>query len=135
MSAQLKLLSKDQIIAVSDVIFETVEVSEWGGSVRVRGLTGTERDAFEDSVLQGKGKNRDINLTNFRAKLVARSMVDEEGNRLFSDQEAGLLGKKSAAALQRVFDVAKRLSGMSDEDVEELTKNSESDQSDGSTSV
>jgi hypothetical protein len=34
-----------------------------------------------------------------------------------------LLGEKSAAALQRVFEVGQRLSGLSDDDVEELAKN------------
>jgi hypothetical protein len=34
-----------------------------------------------------------------------------------------LLGEKSAAALQRVFEVGQRLSGLSDGDVEELAGN------------
>lgn len=75
-------------------------------------------------------KNVVDNMKNLRAKLVALTIVDEEGNRIFSQQDVNLLGKKSALALNRVFEVAQRLNGLKPEDVEELTKNSESDQSD-----
>ena len=51
------------------------------------------------------------------------SMVDAQGQRLFSEADVAALGKKSAAALGRVYDAAARLAGLSAEDVEELTKN------------
>jgi hypothetical protein len=44
------------------------------------------------------------------------------------------LGRKSAAPIERIFDVARKLSGMSDEDIEKLTENFGSDPSDGGTS-
>ncbi len=76
-----------------------------------------------------------MNLQNIRAKLVALTVVDEQGNRIFKDEDVKWLGNKSAAALDRIFEVAQRLSGLRDEDVEELAKNSESDLSDDSTSA
>lgn len=118
-------LSRDAILAVDDVQFEDVEVPEWGGQVRVKSLTGKERDALESSMIVGKGKNANVNLNNLRAKLVARSVVDEDGKRIFTDDDIAALGAKSAAALTRVYEVAQRLSGITQEDVDELTKNSE----------
>jgi hypothetical protein len=44
------------------------------------------------------------------------------------------LGAKSAAVLNRVWEKARDMAGMSDEDVEELEKNLLSDPSDGSAS-
>lgn len=129
-----RLLTRDTILAAQDIQTEEVEVPEWGGSVLVRGMTGAERDAFEESVLTGKGRKRDVNLKNFRARLIVKSVVNRKGERVFTHADIDALGQKSAAALARVFDVATRLSGMSDEDVEELTKNSEDGQSDSSTS-
>lgn len=41
--------------------------------------------------------------------------------RLFSDQDMIALGELSASALQRIFDVAQALSGITNKDVEELT--------------
>ena len=131
----MSLLTRDAILAAPDMLTEEVPVPEWGGTVLVRGLTGTERDAFEEEMITGKGKNRDVNLANFRARLIVKSVVDKSGKRLFTQADMVALGGKSAAAIQRVFQVAMRLSGMSEEDVEELTKNSEPGQSDSSISA
>lgn len=115
-------LSKDQILAADDLRVEEVDVPEWGGTVRVRSLTGTERDAYEASIVQIQGNSRRLRMENARAKLVALCLVDEDGGRLFSDQEIGTLGSKSGKVLDRLFDVASKLSGLSNDDVEELTE-------------
>jgi len=130
--AKVKILTRDAILQAEDLPRELVEVPEWGGCVYVRTLTGTERDAFEASVVEQRGKSTKMNLRNIRAKLVALTVVDEEGNRIFSDADVGQLGKKSAVVLDRLFEVAQRLSGLKDEDVEELAKNSEDDLSEDS---
>ena len=127
-------LTRDAILQADDLLWEDVEVPEWGGTVRVRGLTGAERDAFEAEMVERKGKKLRMDMQNFRARLVVRSVVDEDGKRLFTDRDAASLGDKSAAALQRVFDVAQRLSGLSEQDVAELVGNFDEGQSDDSTS-
>ena len=106
-----------------DLAHENVDVPEWGGTVRVRTLTGFERDAFEQSVITRRGKQVDMNLENLRAKLAALTIVDEDGERLFSEADVQALAQKSAAALSRVFTVAQRLNGLTNEDVEELAEN------------
>lgn len=122
-------LTREQILGAEDLETEVVDVPEWGGQVLVRGMTGTERDAFEASIVEMRGKQSRVDMRNIRAKLVAKSIVDEEGKLLFSDADVRALGQKSASALDRVFTAAQRVSGISDTDVEELAKNSESDQS------
>lgn len=128
------MLTRDQILNAQDIQTEEVSVPEWGGTVLVRALDGEERDALEASMIQGKGKNAQVNLKNLRAKLAARSMVDEKGKRLFEDGDIPALAKKSAAALNRVYEAAQRLSGITPEDVDELTKNSKPAQSEDSGS-
>ena len=120
----MRLLSKTAILAAQDLQTEDVEVPEWGGAVRVRSFTGRERDAFEASMVRGDGRDRKVDLTNMRARLVGLTVIDETGQRLFTDEEADLLGAKSGAALDRVFAIAQKLNGLSGSDVEELTKNS-----------
>jgi hypothetical protein len=115
-------LTRDQILQAQDIQTEEVEIPEWGGSVFVRGMTGTERDAFENSIVETRGKSTRVNMRNIRAKLVAQSACDESGKPLFTPRDIDALGEKSAAALQRVFDVASRLSGISGKDVEELAE-------------
>lgn len=102
------MLSKDLILSAQDLPAEVVPVPEWGGEVRIRTMTGTERDAFEQSLsLDGQRK-----LDNLRARLLAKVIVDDNGARLFSDEDAAALGGKSSAALNRCFDVAQRLNGL-----------------------
>jgi hypothetical protein len=119
-----KPLTKAQILAASDLKTEIVEVPEWGGSVTVRTMTAAERDTFEAGLVKGDGKARKTDFTNFRAKLVALTAVDPSGTRLFTDAEADQLGQKGAAPMQRLFEVAQRLNGLSQADVDDLTKNS-----------
>ena len=120
------VLDREAILGADDLATESLDVPEWGGVVQVRELTSEERDAYEASCLEGSGSNQRVRLDNIRAKLVVRSLVDEDGNRVFTDADAGALGKKSAAAMDRIFAVAQRLSKITAEDVEELAKNSES---------
>jgi len=125
-------LSKEQINKADD--FKTIEVPvpEWGGSVLVRTISGTERDAFEQTIFDGKSQS--ARLTNIRARLAALTMVDEKGKRLYEDKEIATLGRKSAKPLDRIYDAAAKLNGLSKDDVEDLAKNSETGPSDDSTS-
>lgn len=126
-----KLFVKPDLNTPDDLLIEELFVPEWKGWVRVRGLTGLERDSFEASCVEvrgeGKHQTRKTVFTNIRAKLVVRCLVDEKGARLYADKDADALGKKSAAALDRIFSVAQRLSGIGEEEVKELAGNSEAD--------
>lgn len=113
-------LTREAVLAADDLPTTDVDVPEWGGSLRVRGLTGAERDQFEEWVLRGRTR---VSLANVRARLVAMACVDEQGERLFQDADVEELGAKSGRALDRVFDVISRLSGLMPADVEALAKN------------
>lgn len=116
-------LTKLQIIEAQDIQKELVKVPEWGGDVYVKMMTGKERDTFESSLFETKGDDRKQNLVNMRARLAAMTIVDDNGTRLFSDDDVNALGKKSARALDRIFKVAQKLNGIGADAVEELTKN------------
>jgi len=117
------ILSRDEILNVPTAQAVLVEVPEWGGSVYVRGLTGRERDQFELSMIETRGKSRKANLANMRARLVALCAVDaeENGKHLFTMSDVDRLGDLGADALQRVYAVAQTKSGLSMADVDELT--------------
>lgn len=116
-------LTKEAILGINDLQLQEVEVPEWGGSVYVRGLSGAERDAFEASVVEQRGKIAKVNMVNLRAKLLVLTICDEKGEQLFTHADIEALGQKSAVALQRLFDIASSLSGLSAEDAEDLAKN------------
>lgn len=134
----MAVLTAKAILEADDLPRKLVPVTEWGGEVYVRTLSGTERDAFEASLVKvvGKGKNRttERDATNFTAKLAALCICDEQGKRLFTNSQIVELGKKSSAALSRVVAVAMELNGVTDEAVESAEGNSESAPSDSSIS-
>lgn len=119
---------KDQILTADDLTTVDVKVPEWpdksnGGKplvVRLRMLTGAERDAFEESFAITRNGERKSNYSNFRARLLVRCIVDpDDGTLVFTDRDAAKLGKKSAAAINRLFDRAQRMNGITDRSVDE----------------
>ena len=130
-----KILGKNDILQANDIKTKEVEVPEWGGSVLVRGMTGQERDDFESSIVSREGKQTKMEMKDIRAKLVTKCIVGEDGKRLFDEKDVAALTRKSASALDRVFSVAQKLSGIGEEELKDLVKNSEPNQLDDSTSV
>lgn len=130
----MSLLSAAEIEAVDDRKHEDVHVPEWNGTVRVIGLSGEDRDAYEASFVDAKGKPATQRLRNIRAKLLVKCLVDAKGNRLYTDDKAQVLGAKNGAVIDRLFDVARRLSGIGQDAVSEAKKDSEPDPNDSSTS-
>lgn len=131
------VLTSDEIFAIDDRKIEFVIVPEWctdedkERGVFVMGLSGTDRDSFDMAMIEqrqiGKGKTTaELNLRNLRAKLIVRTAVSSDepqtAKSIFTEAQVDALGKKNGAALQRIYEVAQRLSGLSPEDVEELTK-------------
>jgi hypothetical protein len=125
----MDLLNKDQIFAADDLEQEVVEVPEWNGTVIVRGATAAEYEDYQQSLYvtnyDVKGKpTLTKNLANSKARLVIRCIVNDKGERIFTDGEAGKLGAKSAAVVNRLYDKVMDLSGMSTKAQEEIEGNS-----------
>jgi len=118
-------------LGIDDCPTEDVYVPEWKTTLHIKGLSGTERDAWEAATVRfdRNGKRLPPDLANLRAKLIARSVVDANGKRVYRDQDVLALGQKAATTLQPIFEVCQRLSKLTDEDVEELTGNSNGDRS------
>ena len=133
-----KLLNRDAILKSNDIETEEVYIKEWGGTVLVKALTGKERDQFErDSMVfnQVQGKTKAEMKDNIRARLVAITVVDEKHSPLFKKADIEALGGKSAKAINKIYNVASKLSGITEDDVDELVKNSEETQEGDSTSA
>ena len=111
MDNKRKFGTKAAILAVQDLTTVEIEVPEWGCWVRIRTLTSGERDNFEAEVTAVNGRNTRVNARNIRAKLVAATVVDEEGRPLFGLADVEALSTKSAKAMDHVFGKAAELAG------------------------
>lgn len=115
---------RDAILAAEDLPREQVQTDEWAPFgvpfVFVRGLTSAERDAYELSLTvagPNGGRMQRPNLKNIRTAFVVKIVVDESGERIFTDKDVEELGKKNARVIDHLWEVGRRMSGMTDEEV------------------
>ena len=113
------LLSKAAILAAQDLPTEDVNVPEWGGPVRVRTMTGAERDAMGAMISKdagaGEGKT---NQTAFRSIVLMHTIVGDDDQPMFERADLDAIGSKNGAVLDRLFRVADRLNGITSDAVE-----------------
>lgn len=125
----MKAFSREELLALctqANLPKEPVEIPQFPGrGVWMRGLSGKERDDFEKSRYSLKRGQVRMQLDNIRARLVVRSLVDEYGTRLLKDDDADLLGNLRSDVLSMLYEKAQRLSNVTDEDIDELKKLSE----------
>lgn len=133
----MEFVSREELLAATELPWESVFVPALKKHAVVVGMSGKQRDSFEGSLVKGKGKARDVTTDNIRAKLAARCLYSappkQGGKRLFTDAEADALGDIRVDILSPIFAAAQKLSGVTDEDLAELEKQS-SDEATGSTS-
>jgi hypothetical protein len=131
------MLDREKMLAWRPGKPETVPVPEIaeGENVFVRGISARERDEWEMGNYDLRGKESKVTMRNARARFAELCVCDEKGIRLFQPGDAEQLGNLPAAALDRIYDVGRRLSGMTVEAAEDLRKNSASTQPNGSHTV
>ena len=121
----MKTFTRDDVqgfLSAKDLKSESVDIPQWGYKFIVRELTGTERDEYETSTVKLNGSEVSLDTRNMRAKLVALCVVDKDGERLFTQDDVEALGNRSASGLDLLFDVAKRLSRIGEDELENLGK-------------
>ncbi len=118
------MLSKKAILDADDLPRETLHIPEWNGDVLIRGLSSADRDKISNArirCLQARGESN-ISLISNEAKLAGMVLINDDGTRMFTDQEIALLATKSGEAIHRIVEVAERISGLTDSG--ETVKNS-----------
>lgn len=128
------MLNRELILQADDLTRELVHIPAWGGDVYVRVMTGAEKDWWESSMMTDDGEALPAmdRIRNMRARMAVVTVCDEQGVSLFHLADVELLTKKSAVALDQIWDVARRLNQITKEEEETLLKNSDSGQSDDS---
>lgn len=126
---ELKILkTKDEIrklvASADDRQHEYIDIPEWSLRLRIQSLTARERDRYEATLITQKKGKTEINMRDARARIAVLCVVDEDGNRVWSEADVEMLTTKSANAMNRIFLMAKKLSGIGDSEIEDLEKNS-----------
>ena len=114
------MVDKKMILEMADLAEERVYVKEWDCDITIREMTALERVKFESRL------EKDDPL--LRVKLVAYSAVDENGERLFSDDDIPALAGKNFKAIRVLSDAAIRLSRIGQVELEAASENFPEDQ-------
>lgn len=127
------VLNKEALLKKEELQIVKVELDK-DECVYVRQMTGRERDHFEQALIKhtrdskGKITGYEQSLDDFRAKLAVNTVCDEQGNLLLGPKDYPLLSQNmSAARLEKIVNEAQKLNAISEEDKEELIKNSDAD--------
>jgi hypothetical protein len=126
----------------------TVEIPELDAEFTLREMSGTERDKFDGGIFKGAAQikivdgkpsglaSRELDTLYFRARLVALCLVEEDGNRMYADDEIQQLSDAiPSRALSVLFEAAQKLNGLDQAAVEAAAKNSASVPTDASASA
>ena len=117
---ETKVLTKKDILRITELKKQMVDIPEWGGSVCVQEMTGEARAEY-DKWLVEKG-----NVGGMRVRVLIATVIDPEtGKPMFSELDIPDLLSKSSLAIERISDVGGDLSGLSEKKKGEQIKNSE----------
>ena len=132
----MPIVSKDEFLQQDDSEYAEVEIPAWG-TIRLKSLTGRARDHYYNRQFIDREGQPDFSLEDSAARLLALSLCDDDGKPWFPDPEKGvrILREKSAGALQKAFEAALKLNGLTVEDVEEAAENLDGTQNDATGSA
>jgi len=103
---------------------EDVALPEFGEGVVVPvwGMTAGERTRFEQA-MQGKSGPVAARVAEIRERLVVACCKNDDGVPLFSLQDVQAISQQRADVVERIVNVAQRLSGFTAADIEATAKN------------
>jgi hypothetical protein len=120
----MKQLTKKEILDAKDRPRKEIKIPEWGGIVYIKTMAGDERDDFDVALVTiTQSGERKVNVKDYRARLCVATIVDVNGNNLFTTDDIPILSKKSGKVLTRIFDMAAALNGIGAAEMKALEKN------------
>lgn len=115
---------RDKIFNTQDIQEELVPVKAWDVTILVKGLSGTERAKIMNQSIKVQGKTASMDFEKLYPELIIMTSYDPDTKqRIFEPTDRELLNSKSGAVLEQLAQVAIKLSGLRNEDMEIAEKN------------
>ena len=112
-------LTRDDILAISDVVIEKLEMQDWGGDVYIKTISGADYVALQ-ALKPGQGDDEDPDSLE---KVIVIGTCDEKGTCLFNNDDIPALKNKAFKNLERLSMKILELNGLSTQQAEEAEKN------------
>jgi hypothetical protein len=109
------MLNRDSILNAKDLKTEDLEVPEWGGTIRIRTMTGHARQEYYKTTAGKDGTPKNV-----MEALIVACAIDEKGEPLFTSADLHALAQKSSLAINRVFEKAAELNGLTQKAVDDI---------------
>lgn len=108
------MLDRSAILDVTDTPLVYVEVPEWSGAVNVPVVSLAELDDLAKAQKSADNSN---------ALMAVRIIRDDAGDRIFTDDDAPVLAKKSSKALFRILKRFNEVNGLTGSAQDDAAKN------------
>lgn len=116
---------RETILAANDLRSEKVSVPEWGCEVLISELNAYDRDLITSEIMAVREKDGapGIYKAHIITRLLAMAIRDEDGNQVFTQEDVEALAKKSGVVIDRLGEIAFRLTAFENQGVEAARKN------------
>jgi len=132
-----KFLTRDEILAKRCFGVKELDIPDFG-VVCIRKWSGKDRAKFLQASIRPEGDSIGVNYDNIfdnMALVVAISLCDDQGQRLFAESDVDLIGTDmDANTIQCIYEEALKLNTLNATAVSDAAKNSKSTQREDSTS-
>lgn len=127
----MRSLTKEELLGELKLKSETVEIGD--GYVNVSEVSAVDYITLWTECSEETGEKdakgnviTTVNMSKFIPRLVAFSVTDEAGNRMFGDEEISAFERAAQGPFSKIAEVAKRLNGLGvEKNVETLIQDSE----------
>jgi hypothetical protein len=110
-----------------------LEHQSFGQKVWIQEMNGQERDDWERAVTKKQDKEgRITDFVGLRAKMIQLTLVDENGVRVYSENEAEEINQLPGRFREDLFDAALEFNGLTKQSREDQEKNFASEAGNGS---
>lgn len=139
---------RDQILDSDDFEMIKREVPEWKLIVWIKEMSSADRLEWQRGNIKTDDEGNWIvddddtpmidyekSARSMKESLLVRTLVDEQGKRIFKDEDISLLSKKNARIIDELYEISSDLNKLSGESSEESEKNSQPSSSVASASI
>jgi len=118
-------MTREEILNSRNFGVKEIEILDVG-KVFIRKWSGKDRAKFLQASISVNGENVDVKYDKIfdnMSLVVALSLCDESGKRMFSDEELDLIGELDADVIQEIYQESLKLNSLAPKSLEESAKN------------
>ena len=112
---------RDKILQAPDLKSEMMDIEEWGVTIEVRSMNGTQRARMMKESFNAETKEVSWD---YASLIIAGAYDPESGELIFTEADRRELNEKHGGILEEIAMRVLKLSGLSDDSLTESEKNS-----------